>query len=121
VDLPPCCFLTFCPSCGLAARYNAITAGDYHNGECGHSLRLLRLGMRSRRADGSGREKVIALTELVKPWHENAAEWVSRVDSAQTGNPAAGWQTWSAAMYLYAAECVLQRGTPFFDDIRGGI
>jgi hypothetical protein len=22
--------------------------------------------------------------------------------------------------YLYAAECVLQRGTPFFDDIRGG-
>jgi hypothetical protein len=24
-------------------------------------------------------------------------------------------------MYLYAAECVLQRGTPFFDDIRGAI
>lgn len=34
--------------------------------------------------------QALALTELVKPWHENAAE------------------------------CVLQRGTPFFDDIRGG-
>jgi hypothetical protein len=29
------------------------------------------------------------------------------------------WQTWSAAMYLYAAACVEQRKTPFFDQIRG--
>ncbi len=28
------------------------------------------------------------------------------------------WQTWSAAMYLYAAECVKQKQTPFFDKIR---
>ena len=27
-------------------------------------------------------------------------------------------QTWSAAMYLYAAACVEQRRTPFFDEVR---
>ena len=30
-----------------------------------------------------------------------------------------GWQTWSAAMYLYAAECVGQERTPFFSQVRG--
>ena len=48
--------------------------------------------------------KLLALTELVKPWHENAAEW----------------QTWSAAMYLYAVQCVQQKRTPFFDLMRTG-
>ena len=28
------------------------------------------------------------------------------------------WQTWSAALYLYAAKCVEKGSTPFFDDIR---
>jgi hypothetical protein len=28
------------------------------------------------------------------------------------------WQTWSAAMYLYAAACVEQRKTPFFEAVR---
>jgi len=28
------------------------------------------------------------------------------------------WQTWSAALYLYAAKCVEDKKTPFFDDIR---
>ena len=28
------------------------------------------------------------------------------------------WQTWSAAMYLYATECVATGRTPFFDEIR---
>jgi hypothetical protein len=66
--------------------------------------------------------KLLALTELVKPWHENAAEWgFNEWIHAQTGKPSGrDWQTWSAAMYLYAAESVLQRRTRFFDDIRGG-
>jgi glycogen debranching enzyme len=38
---------------------------------------------------------------------------------AQNGKPRGqDWQTWSAAMYLYAAECVAKRRTPFFDEIR---
>jgi hypothetical protein len=28
------------------------------------------------------------------------------------------WQTWSAALYRYAAKCVEEKRTPFFDEIR---
>jgi hypothetical protein len=64
--------------------------------------------------------RLLALTELVKPWHENAAEWgFNEWIHAQTGKPSGrDWQTWSAAMYLYAAESVLQGRTRFFDDVR---
>ena len=38
---------------------------------------------------------------------------------AQNGIPKGqDWQTWSAAMYLYAARCVEENRTPFFDQIR---
>ncbi len=38
---------------------------------------------------------------------------------AQDGTPQGqDWQSWSAAMYLYAAECVEQQRTPFFEEIR---
>jgi len=38
---------------------------------------------------------------------------------AQDGTPPGqDWQSWSAAMYLYADACVEQKRTPFFDDIR---
>lgn len=44
-------------------------------------------------------------------------EWVK----AQDGNPKGqDWQTWSAAMYLYAAKCVELRQTSFFDAVRSG-
>jgi len=39
--------------------------------------------------------------------------------SAQDGLPRGqDWQTWSAAMFIYAAECVEHGQTPFFDKIR---
>jgi hypothetical protein len=42
-------------------------------------------------------------------------EWIK----AQNGEPKGqNWQTWSAAMYLYAAKCVEEKRTPFFDDMR---
>jgi hypothetical protein len=28
------------------------------------------------------------------------------------------WQTWSAALYLYAAKCVEEKQTPFFEEMR---
>jgi len=28
------------------------------------------------------------------------------------------WQTWSAALYLYAAKCVELNETPFFEEMR---
>jgi hypothetical protein len=63
---------------------------------------------------------LLALTELVKPWHENEAEWgFNEWIKAQTGQPSGrDWQTWTAAMYLYTAECVRQERTLFFDEIR---
>jgi hypothetical protein len=66
------------------------------------------------------RRKLLALTELVKPWHENQAEWgFNEWIKAQTGQPSGrDWQTWSAAMYLYAAQCVQQQDTPFFGEMR---
>jgi len=42
-------------------------------------------------------------------------EWIK----AQSGEPKGqNWQTWSAAMYLYAAKCVEKKRTPFFDRMR---
>jgi hypothetical protein len=39
---------------------------------------------------------------------------------AQDGKPMGqDWQTWSAALYLYAVKCVEENKTPFFDEIRG--
>jgi uncharacterized protein YvpB len=44
-------------------------------------------------------------------------EWIK----AQNGMPMGqDWQTWSAALYLYAAKCVEESSTPFFDEIRNG-
>jgi hypothetical protein len=65
-------------------------------------------------------QKLLALTELVRP--SRAAnkrfgfnEWLD----AQTAVPRGqDWQGWSAAMFLYAAECVASRSTPFFDRSR---
>jgi hypothetical protein len=42
-------------------------------------------------------------------------EWLK----SQSGQPMGqNWQTWSAALYLYAAKCVEEKRTPFFDEIR---
>ena len=97
--------------------------GEYHNGGvwpfvCGFYVAACVAAGRMELA----RRKLLALTELVKPWHENEAEWgFNEWIKAQTGQPSGrDWQTWSAAMYLYAAECVQQQTTPFFDEIRAG-
>jgi hypothetical protein len=100
-------------------RYNR--PGEYHNGGvwpfvCGFYVAACVAAGRMDLA----RQKLAALTELVKPWHENEAEWgFNEWIKAQTGQPSGrDWQTWSAAMYLYAAECVQLERTPFFDEIR---
>jgi hypothetical protein len=42
-------------------------------------------------------------------------EWFKAQDGCPRGED---WQTWSAAMYLYAAACVEQKRTLFFDKVR---
>jgi glycogen debranching enzyme len=66
-------------------------------------------------------KKLLALTELVKLTHSAEVEFgFNEWFKAQDGTPRGeDWQSWSAAMYLYAAACVEQKRTPFFDQVRG--
>jgi hypothetical protein len=123
VDLPPCLFpyiLRHDPD--WRPRYQQFNRpGEYHNGGvwpfvCGFYVAACVAAGRIDLA----RRKLLALTELVKPWHENEAEWgFNEWIQAQTGQPSGrDWQTWSAALYLYAAQCVERLDTPFFHAMR---
>jgi hypothetical protein len=125
VDLPPCLFpyiLRQDPD--WRPRYEHYNRpGEYHNGGvwpfvCGFYVAACVAAGRMELAE----RKLLALTKLVKPWHENEAEWgFNEWIQAQTGQPSGrDWQTWSAAMYLYAAECVERQDTPFFSEMRAG-
>lgn len=98
--------------------------GEYLNGGvwpfvCGFYIAAIVATGRFRLAE----EKLIALTELVRPGHDPELdfgfnEWFRAQDGTPQGED---WQTWSAAMYLYAAASVEQRKTPFFDGIRSSV
>ena len=125
VDLPPCLFPYILPDHpDWHPRYGRFNRpGEYHNGGvwpfvCGFYVAACVAAGRM----GLARRKLLALTGLVKVWHENEADWgFNEWIQAQTGQPGGrDWQTWSAAMYLYAAECVQQESTRFLEDIRVG-
>jgi hypothetical protein len=66
------------------------------------------------------REKLVALTHLIKVTNSAEGsfgfnEWIKAQDGRPMGQD---WQTWSAALYLYAAKCVEESRTPFFDEMR---
>jgi len=95
--------------------------GDYHNGGiwpfiCGFYIAALVAAKRYTLA----MEKLTALTQCIKISNNGNLdfgfnEWIK----AQNGKPMGqDWQTWSASLYLYAAECVEKRKTPFFEEIR---
>ncbi|MBU0580421.1 MAG: amylo-alpha-1,6-glucosidase [Candidatus Margulisbacteria bacterium] len=95
--------------------------GEYHNGGiwpfvCGFYVAALVAAEEYDLAE----EKLRELTKLVKPAREQQVEFgFNEWFKAQDGLPkGADWQTWSAAMYLYAAACVEQRKTPFFEEVR---
>jgi hypothetical protein len=98
--------------------------GEYLNGGvwpfvCGFYIAAIVATDRFRLAE----EKLIALTELVRPSREPKVdfgfnEWFRAQDGTPRGED---WQTWSAAMYLYAATSVEQRKAPFFDEIRASV
>jgi hypothetical protein len=124
VDLPPCLMPYIQPhDRDWRPRYQRYNRpGNYHNGGiwpfvCGFYIAALVAAGRRRLAA----QRLAALTEVVRPAREARVgygfnEWIK----AQTGRPRGqDWQTWSAAMYLYAAACVEQGHTPFFDQIRG--
>ncbi len=101
------------------ATYNK--PGDYHNGGiwpfiCGFYVAALVAAKRFSLA----KEKLVALTHCIQLSVTGNVEfgfneWIKAQDGKPMGQD---WQTWSAALYLYAAKCVEENDTPFFNDIR---
>ena len=100
-------------------RYNK--PGEYHNG----GIWPFVCGFYISAAVAAGlphiAKKLLAtLTNVVqfsrdKNLHFGFNEWIRAQDGVPMGQD---WQTWSAAMYLYAANCVEKESTLFFDDMR---
>ena len=95
--------------------------GEYHNGGvwpfvCGFYVAALVAAGRQRLAT----KKLEALARIVRPAKRaNVSfgfnEWLRAQDGTLRGQD---WQTWSAAMYLYAAISVERCETPFFKEVR---
>jgi hypothetical protein len=123
VDLPPNFFPFIKPEDpDWHERYSSFNnPGDYHNGGiwpfiCGFYVAALVAAKKYTLA----MEKLIVLTNCNKISNtENVDfgfnEWLKAQDGKPKGQD---WQTWSAALYLYAVKCVEEKRTPFFDDIR---
>lgn len=123
VDLPPNFFPFIQPEDpDWIPRYKIYNnPGDYHNGGiwpfiCGIYVAALVAAKRFALA----REKLVALTQLIKISNTGTVsfgfnEWIKAQDGKPMGQD---WQTWSAALYLYAAKCVEEQRTPFFDEMR---
>ena len=123
LDLPPNFFPFIRPEdpdwLGRYDRFNH--PGEYHNGGvwpfvCGFYVAALVAAGKPRLA----KAKLHALTKLVRPARVEQVDFgFNEWFRAQDGKPCGqDWQTWSAAMYLYAAVCVETNTTPFFDEIR---
>jgi hypothetical protein len=125
LDLPPNFFPFIKPEePDWRLRYeNFNMPGEYHNGGiwpfiCGFYVAALVAAKKYRLAE----EKLLALTEIIRAAKNKRLnfgfnEWLK----AQNGQPMGqNWQTWSAALYLYAVKCVEEKRTPFFDEMRIG-
>ena len=124
VNLPPNFFPFVLPGdVDWHPRYeNFNLPGNYHNGGiwpfiCGLYVAALVAAKKYELAE----EKLIELTKLNKLSKDPSLEYgFNEWIKAQTGqNMGVDWQTWSAALYIYAVKCVEERKTPFFDEIRG--
>jgi hypothetical protein len=125
VDLPPNFFPFIKPEDpDWHERYSLYNnPGEYHNGGiwpfiCGFYVAALVAVKRYKLAE----KKLLTLTQILKSSNSNNMnfgfnEWIK----AQNGKPMGqDWQTWSAALYLYAVKCVEEGKTPYFDEIRNG-
>jgi glycogen debranching enzyme len=124
-DLPPNFFPYIRPDDpDWRPRYGKFNRpGEYHNGGiwpfvCGFYIAALVAVGRHELAEA----KLLALSELVRASREaDVAFGFNEWHAAQDGTPRGqDWQTWSAALYLYAAAAVEQGSTPFFDEVRSG-
>jgi len=125
VELPPCLFPFILPDHpDWRPRYQRYNMpGEYHNGGVWPFISAFYIAA----CVAAGRLKLaerrlLALTHLVRPTKRQSLAWgFNEWIKAQTGEPSGqDWQTWSAAMYLYAAACVQDRRTHFFEAVRQG-
>ncbi len=96
--------------------------GEYHNGGiwpfvCGFYVAALVAAGQRELAE----THLDALTDAIRLSADEDLEvgfneWIKAQDGIPHG---VDWQTWSAAMYLYAADCVEKGETRLFDEIRG--
>jgi hypothetical protein len=123
LDLPPCLIPYIKPSNpDWIDRYKRFNQpGEYHNGGiwpfiCGFYIAALVAAKEYELAE----KKLIALANLVQVSRKrNIGFGFNEWYKAQNGKPSGqDWQSWSAAMYLYAANCVEKKNTPFFNEIR---
>jgi len=125
LDLPPNFFPFIKPEePDWRSRYEKFNMpGEYHNGGIwpfigGFYVAALVAAKKYRLAE----EKLLALTEIIRAAKNKRLnfgfnEWLKAQDGQPMGQ---NWQTWSAALYLYAVKCVEEKRTPFFDEIRIG-
>lgn len=118
-DLPPCLIPYILPEDeDWRPRYRQFNRpGEYHNGGIwpfisGFYIAALVHADQHELA----LKKFLALSELVQPARDSSLafgfnEWLRAQDCRPAGQD---WQTWSAAMYLYAAACVEKQSTQFF-------
>ncbi|MGV8877749.1 MAG: glycoside hydrolase 100 family protein [Sphingobacteriaceae bacterium] len=123
VNLPPNFFPFIQPEDpDWIPRYTEFNLpGDYHNGGIWPFITAFYVA--ALVAAGRlqlARQKLFALTEMVKQSQNRSLEFgFNEWHKAQDGLPMGqDWQTWSAALYLYAAKCVEEEKTPFFEQKR---
>jgi len=123
IDLPPNFFPFINPEDEeWNLRYKIYNnPGEYHNGGvwpfiCGFYVAALVAAKKYSLAN----EKLFDLTRAIRLSSKDNIgfgfnEWIKAQDGKPMGQD---WQSWSAALYLYAAKCVEDKKTPFFDEIR---
>lgn len=126
LDLPPNFFPFIQPADpDWYPRYEKFNRpGDYHNGGiwpfiAGFYVAALVAAGRYQLAE----EKLLSLTDIVQAsntyLNQDLDYGFNKWHKSQDGLPMGQiWQTWSAALYLYAAKCVELRSTPYFEEIR---
>lgn len=123
VDLPPNFFPYIKPEDpDWLPRYAAYNnPGEYHNGGIWPFIEAFYIAaLVAAKKFKLAEDKLVTLTDLIRLAHFEKVdfgfnEWIKAQDGKPMGQD---WQSWSAALYLYAVKCVEEKNTPFFDEIR---
>ena len=92
--------------------------GDYHNGGIWPFISGFYIAaLVSARLFQEAEDELLGLTHLIQKSKDKTLEFgFNEWYKAQSGKPyGQDWQTWSASNYLYAARCISDKKTLFFD------